>query len=35
VHIPDGVDRVKVRAHDSQHGLGGAEVEVPIERVRD
>ena len=32
VLIPDGITHVKVRAHDSQHGFGGAEVEVPIER---
>ena len=32
VRVPAGVTRVKVRARDSQHGLGGAEVEVPIER---
>jgi len=32
VRVPDGVERVRVRAGDSVHGLGGAEVEVPIER---
>ena len=32
VRIPDDITRVKVRARDSQHGLGGAEVEVPVER---
>ena len=32
VRIPDGLARVKVRAHDSQHGYGGAEVEVAVER---
>jgi hypothetical protein len=33
VEIPAGIDRVRIRARDSVHGLGGAEVvlEVPIE----
>ena len=30
VQVPAGIDRVRIRAHDSQHGLGGAEVEIPI-----
>lgn len=30
VKILDGIDEVKVRAHDSVHGYGGAEVEVRI-----
>jgi len=31
VRVPEGVDRVTVRAHDSVHGLGGDEktVEIP------
>jgi len=32
VRIPEGVDRVRVRAGDSVHGLGGAEVDVQIVR---
>ncbi len=32
VQIPEGVERVTVRAHDSEHGLGGAEQEVAIPR---
>jgi hypothetical protein len=32
VRIPAGVEKVRIRAHDSVHGLGGAEVEVEIER---
>lgn len=31
VRIPPGVDRVVVRAGDSVHGTGGAEIEVRIE----
>ena len=30
VEIPDGVDEVRIRAHDSVHGLGGAEVTVTL-----
>jgi len=30
VELPDGVDRVTVRAHDSVHAFGGHEVEVVI-----
>ena len=30
VAIPEGVDRVVVRAHDSEHGYGGLEVEVTL-----
>ena len=32
VRIPDGIDEVIVRAHDSVHGYGGAEMRVKIER---
>jgi hypothetical protein len=32
VRIPEGIERVRVRAGDSVHGLGGAEVLVRIER---
>jgi len=32
VVVPDDVDRVTVRAHDSVHGLGGAEVEIQLQR---
>jgi len=28
VEIPEGVDRVRVRAHDKKHGWGGQEIEV-------
>jgi len=28
VQIPEGVDRVRVRAHDKKHGWGGQEIEV-------
>jgi hypothetical protein len=31
VHIPAGVSAVRLRAHDSQHGFGGHELEVAIE----
>ncbi|PWE33520.1 hypothetical protein DDZ14_04840 [Maritimibacter sp. 55A14] len=30
VRIPDGVDRVTIRAHDSVHGWGGAEVVLEL-----
>jgi hypothetical protein len=30
--IPSSVDRVRIRAHDSVHGFGGAEVDVVVER---
>ncbi len=32
VAIPAGVDRVTLRAHDSVHGYGGAELTVEIKR---
>ncbi|MCP5374233.1 MAG: hypothetical protein H6907_21060 [Hyphomicrobiales bacterium] len=32
VVIPDGVDKVTVRAHDSVHGLGGATMTVDVPR---
>lgn len=32
VRIPASVGEVTIRAHDSVHGLGGAEVKVRIER---
>ena len=30
VVIPDGVDRVTIRAHDNVHGLGGAEMTIDL-----
>ena len=32
VVIPEGVTRVIIRAHDKEHGLGGAEVTVELKR---
>lgn len=32
VAVPEGVDRVTVRAHDSVHGTGGKEVTVDLTR---
>lgn len=32
LEIPDGIDRVRVRAHDSVHGDGGAEIDIVLER---
>ena len=32
VSIPDGIGRVVIRAHDSVHGDGGAEIEVKLSR---
>jgi len=32
VKIPEGIERVRIRAGDSVHGLGGAEILVRIER---
>lgn len=32
VEIAPGVDRVRVRAHDSVHGEGGAEIEMVLPR---
>jgi len=32
VEVPSGLTRVRIRARDSVHGLGGAEVEVALER---
>ena len=32
VHVPAEVDRVRIRAVDSVHGLGGEEVTVTLER---
>jgi hypothetical protein len=32
VRVPAGLDRVRIRARDSVHGLGGHEVEVTLER---
>jgi hypothetical protein len=29
-HVPEGIDRVRIRAHDSQHGFGGAELEIEV-----
>lgn len=33
VRLPEGIDHVTVRAHDAQHGWGGASVRVPLEPV--
>ena len=30
VKVPPGVTKVRIRARDSVHGFGGAEVEVPL-----
>ena len=32
VAVPEDIDRVTVRAHDSVHGLGGAELTVELPR---
>ena len=32
VAVPEGIERVTLRAHDSVHGLGGAEVTVELAR---
>jgi hypothetical protein len=32
VAVPPGIDRVILRAHDSVHGLGGAEITVELAR---
>lgn len=32
VRIPDGIEKVTVRAHDLVHGYGGKEVEVAVPR---
>ncbi len=32
VSIPEGVDHVMLRAHDSVHGNGGAEMRVEVQR---
>ena len=32
VKIPDGIQKVTLRAHDSVHGYGGAEVTVEVPR---
>lgn len=32
VIIPDGIDQIVVRAHDSVHGRGGAEVRLTVPR---
>lgn len=32
VEVPAGIDRVRVRGHDSVHGLGGATVELDLPR---
>lgn len=34
VAIPPELDRVRIRAGDSVHGLGGAEITIPLERPR-
>jgi hypothetical protein len=28
--VPEGVDRVTIRAHDCQHGFGGAELKIEV-----
>ena len=30
ITLPDGVDKVTVRAHDKKHGWGGAEIVVDL-----
>lgn len=30
VRVPAGIDRVRIRAHDSVHGYGGREMEVAL-----
>ena len=35
VFIPEAIRRVRVRAGDSLHGLGGREVEIELERAAD
>ena len=35
LRVPEALKRVRVRAGDSQHGLGGAEVEVELSRGGD
>ncbi len=30
VHIPEGIDEIVVRAHDSQHGDGGRSLQVKL-----
>ncbi|MDX1710217.1 MAG: hypothetical protein R3316_03670 [Rhodovibrionaceae bacterium] len=32
VEVPEGMTQVRVRAHDSEHGYGGREVTVTLER---
>jgi hypothetical protein len=32
VEVPEGIDRVILRANDSVHGLGGAEATVELKR---
>ncbi len=32
VAVPDGVEEIRVRAHDKVHGLGGQEVTVKLSR---
>jgi hypothetical protein len=32
VKVPDGIDEVQIRAHDSVHGLGGATIKVRLDR---
>ena len=32
VPVPDGVSNLRIRAHDSVHGYGGAEVEITLTR---
>ncbi|WP_421859367.1 hypothetical protein [Oricola sp.] len=34
VHIPDSIDTVTVRAHDSVHGYGGKTLEVDLDALR-
>jgi hypothetical protein len=34
VRVPAELDRVRIRAGDSVHGFGGAELTIPLERER-
>lgn len=35
VKIPEGIDRVRIRAHDSVHGYGGDEITIPLSEEAD
>lgn len=32
IEVPEGLERVRIRAHDSRHGTGGREVTVELAR---